>query len=90
MEVRLAEAAIARLEQKDRGLYAGAVGWCQRDGESIYVALRGARYTRDACAAYLGAGIVRGSVPEDELRELDLKAEALFASFVPHNNKAAT
>lgn len=85
-----AEAAIARLEQKDRGLYAGAVGWCQRDGESIYVALRGARYTRDACAAYLGAGIVRGSVPEDELRELDLKAEALFASFVPHNNKAAT
>ncbi len=40
--------------------------------------------------AYLGAGIVRGSVPEDELRELDLKAEALFASFVPHNNKAST
>ena len=85
-----AEAAIARLEQKDRGLYAGAVGWCQRDGESIYVALRGARYTRDACAAYLGAGIVLGSVPEDELRELDLKAEALFASFVPQANEATS
>ena len=78
-----AEAAIARLERHDRGLYAGAVGWFHRDCESIYVALRGARYSRDACVAFLGAGVVRGSVPELELQELDLKAQALFASLAP-------
>jgi len=85
-----AEAAIARLEQQDRGLYAGGVGWCQRDGESIYVALRGARYSGGACAAYLGAGIVRGSRPEAELQELELKAAALFASFASTNDEAKT
>ena len=43
---------------------------------------------RNACVAYLGAGIVRGSIPEAELRELDLKAEALFASFAASKNEA--
>ncbi|MCR9245118.1 MAG: chorismate-binding protein [bacterium] len=83
-----AEQAIARLEAKDRGFYAGAIGWCRRDGESIHVALRGARYSRGGCLAHLGAGIVRGSVPEAELRELELKAEALFESFAAVGNEA--
>ncbi|MEX1023498.1 MAG: isochorismate synthase [Planctomycetota bacterium] len=74
----LAEAAIARLESVDRGFYAGAIGWWRRDGEAVYVALRGARYVGDAASVLVGAGIVEGSVPELELAELDAKAAALI------------
>ena len=76
-----AEEAIARLEAVDRGLYAGAVGWWRRDGESVHVALRGAHYSRDASTAFLGAGIVQGSLPQAELLELDLKAASLFEAW---------
>ncbi len=76
-----AEAAIARLESVDRGLYAGAVGWWHSTGESVHVALRGAHYASDASTAYQGAGIVRGSIPASELAELDLKAASLFEAW---------
>ena len=45
---------------------------------------------RKLAIAHLGAGIVEGSVPEAELGELELKAEALFESFTARGQEART
>ena len=70
---------IADLEQIDRGLYSGVVGWFNHlnEGEMI-VGIRSALIEgADACL-YAGAGIVAGSAPEKEMRETELKLAALL------------
>ncbi|MFP4167163.1 MAG: isochorismate synthase MenF [Opitutales bacterium] len=76
------EAAVERiepLEQLDRGLYAGVVGWFNylNEGEMV-VGIRSALI--DGCEArlYAGAGIVKGSDPEQEKHETTLKLSALL------------
>jgi menaquinone-specific isochorismate synthase len=70
---------IAALEQMDRGLYSGVVGWFNHlnEGEMV-VGIRSALIEgADACL-YAGAGIVAGSTPEKEARETELKLGALL------------
>ena len=76
------EAAISRireLEQMDRGLYAGVVGWFNHlnEGEMV-VGIRSALIDGHRAKLYAGAGIVEGSEPEKEMRETDLKLNALL------------
>jgi menaquinone-specific isochorismate synthase len=71
-------AAIAELEDFDRGLYAGPVGWVDSRGDGDWaVALRGA--TLDGSRAHLvaGAGIVAGSDPDREWEETEAKLAAM-------------
>jgi len=70
---------IPALEGLDRGWYAGAVGWTDlaEDGE-FCVALRCALLRGPVAHLYAGCGIVRDSVPEDELAETEVKLEALL------------
>jgi isochorismate synthase len=74
-----AVAAIAELEQLDRGWYAGPVGWMDavEDGE-FCVALRSALLRDRTAHLFAGAGIVADSDPEAELAETELKLDALL------------
>jgi salicylate biosynthesis isochorismate synthase/menaquinone-specific isochorismate synthase len=75
----LAAAAIPELEGLDRGWYAGTLGWIDlaEDGE-LCVALRCALLRGSTAHLYAGDGIVRDSVPADELAETEVKLEALL------------
>jgi salicylate biosynthesis isochorismate synthase len=70
---------IPALEGFDRGWYAGAVGWTDlaEDGE-FCVALRCALLRGRVAHLYAGCGIVRESVPADELAESEVKLQALL------------
>jgi isochorismate synthase len=70
---------IPALEGFDRGWYAGAVGWTDlaEDGE-FCVALRCALLRGRVAHLYAGCGIVRDSVPAEELAETEVKLEALL------------
>lgn len=72
-------AAIAALEDMDRGWYAGPVGWMDaaEDGE-LCVALRSALLRDRTAHLYAGGGIVAGSDPAAELAETEIKLEALL------------
>jgi salicylate biosynthesis isochorismate synthase/menaquinone-specific isochorismate synthase len=70
---------IPALEGLDRGWYAGPVGWTdlEEDGE-LCVALRCALLRGPVAHLYAGNGIVRDSVPADELAETEMKLGALL------------
>jgi salicylate biosynthesis isochorismate synthase/menaquinone-specific isochorismate synthase len=74
-----AEPLIPALEGLDRGWYAGPIGWMDttEDGE-FFVALRCALLRGPIAHLYAGDGIVRDSVPADELAETEVKLEALL------------
>lgn len=64
---------LAELEPFDRGWYAGPVGWVGRDAAEFAVALRCGLAVRSNLILFAGAGIVPGSVPEAEAREIESK-----------------
>jgi salicylate biosynthesis isochorismate synthase len=72
-------AAIAEVEQMDRGWYAGPVGWMDatEDGE-FCVALRSALLRDREAHLYAGVGVVAGSDPAAELAETEIKLGALL------------
>jgi salicylate biosynthesis isochorismate synthase/menaquinone-specific isochorismate synthase len=74
-----AGAAIAELEQMDRGWYAGPVGWMDatEDGE-FCVGLRSALLRDREAHLYTGVGLVAGSDPAAELAETEIKLGALL------------
>jgi menaquinone-specific isochorismate synthase len=73
-----AVAEIAGLEGFARGLYAGALGWVDcRGGGELFVGLRSALIDGEWARIYAGAGIVRGSDPQKELAETELKFRAM-------------
>lgn len=80
------EAAVPRikaLEQLERGLYAGVVGWFNHlnEGEMI-VGIRSALIEGRSACLYAGAGIVKGSDPDKEMRETEMKLSALLGVLV--------
>ncbi|MBN1209410.1 MAG: isochorismate synthase [Myxococcaceae bacterium] len=75
------EAALGFLrefEALDRGWYAGPVGWIGPAGAHIVVALRSALVRGAHARLFVGAGIVRGSSPEAEWRETEIKSLAML------------
>lgn len=76
-----ARRAIATLEDFDRGFYAGAVGWADRDGDGRWmVAIRCAEFAGRTARLYAGAGIVPGSDPWSEVAETSAKFVALLSA----------
>jgi menaquinone-specific isochorismate synthase len=75
---RPATEAIRRLEGMDRAGYAGPVGWFDGVGDGEWaIALRCAQLKDTGARLFAGAGIVTGSLPEDELAETRLKLRAM-------------
>ena len=79
----VAEPLIPALEGFDRGWYAGAIGWTDlsEDGE-FCVGLRCALLRERVAHLYTGCGIVRDSVPAEELAESEVKLQALLPLLV--------
>ena len=74
-----AREVIAALEGLDRGWYAGAVGWRDLAGDGEFcVGIRCALLRGAVAHLYAGNGIVRDSVPAEELAETDAKLGALL------------
>jgi anthranilate synthase component 1 len=70
---------IDELETTRRGIYGGAVGYLDVSGNlDMAIAIRTAVVESGVCRIQAGAGIVADSVPENEYREAESKAEALF------------
>lgn len=71
-------AGIKELENFDRGLYAGALGWIDSRGNGeFFVGLRSALIDGPNARLFAGAGIVAASKPELELAETELKFRAM-------------
>ncbi|MGO2847016.1 MAG: isochorismate synthase [Microbacterium gubbeenense] len=65
---------IGELEDFDRGLYSGLVGWIDAEGNSEWaLTLRCAEVHGATATLYAGAGIVSASDPDDEHEETDVK-----------------
>ena len=68
-----AQEEIKVLEPFDRGWYAGPVGWIGAEASEFAVGLRSGLVRGQTLALYSGAGIVTGSVPEEEWAEIEQK-----------------
>lgn len=72
---------IRTLEPFDRGWYAGPVGWIGSRGAEFAVALRCGLAHGDRLSLYSGAGIVEGSRPASEWREIEQKISDFLKVF---------
>ena len=71
--------AISELEDHPRGLYSGTLGWVSPNGNGqAVVAIRSGLVKGKKVRLYAGAGIVKGSQPDLEKRETDLKLKVLL------------
>ncbi len=76
-------ALIRELESRDRGRYAGPVGWVDARGDGEWaVALRGAEVHGATAVLRAGAGIVAGSDPASEWAETEAKLEPMLRALV--------
>lgn len=66
-------AYIDKLENFDRGWYAGPIGWISADTSRFAVAIRSALLKRKQLSVFAGAGIVLGSNSEKEWQEIENK-----------------
>jgi menaquinone-specific isochorismate synthase len=64
---------IHQLEPFERGWYAAPVGWVGHDAAEFAVAIRSGLVDRDRLLLFAGAGIVRGSQPDEEWAEIENK-----------------
>ena len=72
---------IRSLEGMDRGRYAGPVGIFDSEGDGEFaIALRCAEVSGARARLFAGAGLVSGSVPEDELEETRIKLQAMLSA----------
>lgn len=66
-------AMINNLEPFERGWYAGPVGWIGAETAEFVVAIRSGLINKNCLFLYSGAGIVKGSCPDDEWHEIENK-----------------
>jgi menaquinone-specific isochorismate synthase len=70
-------------EPFERSLYAAPLGWIDSEGNAEFVVgIRSALLNGPQARLYAGAGIVRGSDPDRELAEIQLKLRALLQTLV--------
>ena len=74
---------LAANEGLERGRYAGPVGWVDADGNGEFaLGIRSADIEANRARLVSGVGLVKGSDPESELAETQLKLQALLAAVV--------
>ncbi|HCJ67935.1 MAG TPA: isochorismate synthase, partial [Corynebacterium casei] len=74
----VARRKIQELEDFDRGMYSGLIGWIDAQGNGEWaLALRGGVINGESATLYAGAGIVAGSDPEHEHAETAAKFQTI-------------
>jgi menaquinone-specific isochorismate synthase len=81
---------IKALEPFDRGWYAGPVGWIGHESSEFAVGIRSGLVRGRTLALYSGAGIVAGSVPEEEWAEIEQKISDFTGLFGLEQGHAAS
>ena len=71
-----ARTLIRKLEPFDRGWYAGPVGWISKRQAEFAVGIRSGLLCGRILKIFTGAGIVDGSVPDEEWREIEFKLQS--------------
>lgn len=75
---------IREMEQYDRGLYTGFLGWFDAEGNADFcVALRSALLVGNILHAFAGGGIVMDSKPLEEYEETEIKLQAITSLLYP-------
>lgn len=69
--------AIQLTEQYDRKYYTGLVGVARNSRKHIYVNLRSMRKHQEGFELFLGGGLTKDSVPDNEWKETELKAKTI-------------
>jgi para-aminobenzoate synthetase component I len=70
---------IADIEQSERGVYSGAIGWINGSECELSVTIRTLIARENIYEIQFGGGITADSNPDDEYQELLTKAKAMFA-----------
>lgn len=79
--IEKARQGIQSIENFDRGLYAGAIGWFDyKNNGQLLVGIRCALIEEDKARLFAGAGIIQGSNPAKEKAETTLKLQALLSN----------
>jgi menaquinone-specific isochorismate synthase len=78
------------LEPFDRGWYAGPVGWIGADSSEFAVGIRSGLVRGRKLALFSGAGIVAGSVPDEEWAEIEQKIGDFTGMFGLEQGHAAS
>lgn len=74
--------SIIEMEPHDRGLFSGMIGWFNFNNEGEFaVAIRSALLKNRSIYAFAGCGIVKGSDPEFEYAESELKLRPILSLF---------
>jgi len=81
---------IMNLEPFDRGWYAGPVGWIGAEASEFAVGLRSGLVRGRMLALFSGAGIVSGSVPDEEWAEIEQKIGDFTGMFGLEQGNAAS
>jgi menaquinone-specific isochorismate synthase len=81
---------IHALEPFDRGWYAGPVGWIGAEGSEFAVGIRSGLVRGSTLALFSGAGIVAGSVPDEEWAEIEQKIGDFTGMFGLEQGHAAS
>lgn len=64
---------IKKNEHFDRGWYAAPLGWITMNDSHQIVGIRSALIANNQIHLFAGAGIVKGSIPQNEWKELENK-----------------
>jgi menaquinone-specific isochorismate synthase len=87
---REAMAWLRTLEPFERGHYAAPIGWLDSQGDcELRVAIRSGLLRQTSLELTAGAGLVRGSLPEREEREVALKLQVLLDQLLPNGSVAS-
>lgn len=82
-----AKQVIDQIESYNRDFYAGAVGWCDVNGDGEWaVTIRCAQIQGRCVRLYAGAGIVAQSDPEKELAETSAKFRTMLKALNIHES----
>jgi menaquinone-specific isochorismate synthase len=81
---------IHALEPFDRGWYAGPVGWIGAEASDFAVGIRSGLVRGRTLALFSGAGIVAGSVPDEEWGEIEQKIGDFTGTFGLEQGHAAS
>lgn len=79
--IQSAASRIAQYEWESRGYYGGEIGILKPDGDlDTAISIRMAHFIGNSVRVRSGAGIVRDSTPEWELREVGIKAQGIISA----------